>query len=101
MHSLKTERYCYKPEDMVVLTDDPNQRDPRLKPTRSNILRAMRWLVHDAQPGDSLVFQYVGHGGQVDDKDEDEDDKLDEVIYPMDYDTAGYIVDDVGDACLL
>lgn len=36
---------------MVILTD--NQEDPKLKPTRANILAAMQWLVHDAEPNDS------------------------------------------------
>ena len=55
----------------------------------------MKWLVYNAQPGDSLVFQYAGHGDQIPDEDKDEDDGLDEVILPMDHKTAGVIVDDV------
>ncbi|KIY73849.1 hypothetical protein CYLTODRAFT_416504 [Cylindrobasidium torrendii FP15055 ss-10] len=85
-------RWGYKPEDIVILTDDnPN---PRSMPTRANILDAMRWLVRNAQPNDSLVFHYSGHGGQVKDKDGDEVDGLDEVIYPVDFKTSRYIVDD-------
>lgn len=85
-------RWGYKPEDIVILTDDnPN---PRSIPTRANILDAMRWLVRDAQPNDSLFFHYSGHGGQVKDKDGDEVDGLDEVIYPVDFKTSRYIVDD-------
>ncbi|KAG0698970.1 peptidase C14, caspase domain-containing protein [Suillus ampliporus] len=54
----------------------------------------MRWLVKDAQPHDALFFHYSGHGGQVPDKDGDEVDRFDEVIYPVDYKKAGIIVDD-------
>ena len=36
----------------------------------------------------------VGHGGQTKDLDGDEDDGYDEVIYPVDFRTAGHIVDD-------
>lgn len=36
---------------MVILTDD--QTDPKMTPTRSNIIAAMKWLVHDAQQNDS------------------------------------------------
>ncbi len=36
-----------------------------------------------------------GHGGQIKDKDGDEVDGYDEVIFPVDYKTAGCIVDDV------
>jgi hypothetical protein len=39
---------------MVILTDD--QQDPRSMPTKDNILRAMQWLVKDAQPDDALFL---------------------------------------------
>jgi len=54
----------------------------------------MHWLVKDAQPNDSLFFHYSGHGGQTKDLDGDEDDGYDEVIYPVDYNQVGHIVDD-------
>jgi hypothetical protein len=38
----------------------------------------MKWLVKDAKMNDSLAFHYSGHGGQVVDKDGDEDDGYDE-----------------------
>jgi hypothetical protein len=84
--------FGYKREDMVLLTDD--QQNPMSQPTKANILRAMHWLVKDAQPNDSLFFHYSGHGGQTPDLDGDEDDGYDEVIYPVDFRTAGHIVDD-------
>ncbi|KAJ1327506.1 metacaspase-1 [Microdochium nivale] len=86
------ERYHYKPEDTIILTD--NNPDPIMQPTRANIIRAMQWLIKDAKPHDSLFFHYSGHGGQTDDIDGDEDDGHDEVIYPLDYKNAGHIVDD-------
>jgi hypothetical protein len=36
----------------------------------------------------------LGHGGQTPDLDGDEEDGYDEVIYPVDFRTAGHIVDD-------
>jgi len=84
--------FGYKREDMVCLTDD--QQNPMSQPTKANILRAMHWLVKDAQPNDSLFFHYSGHGGQTEDLDGDEEDGYDEVIYPVDFRTAGHIVDD-------
>ncbi|KAM3428092.1 hypothetical protein MY1884_004968 [Beauveria asiatica] len=86
------ERYGYKWEDMVILTDD--QQDPRKIPTKQNMQQAMEWLVRDAQPNDALFFHYSGHGGQTEDLDGDEDDGFDEVIYPVDFQRAGHIVDD-------
>jgi len=84
--------FGYKREDMVLLTDDA--QNPMSQPTKANILRAMHWLVKDARPNDSLFFHYSGHGGQTKDVDGDEDDGYDEVIYPVDFRTAGHIVDD-------
>jgi len=63
-------------------------------PTRMNILSGMRWLVSNAQAGDSLFFQFSGHGSQVLDTSGDEADGYDETILPMDHKTAGQIVDD-------
>ncbi|KAF8485918.1 peptidase C14, caspase domain-containing protein [Russula ochroleuca] len=87
------EKFGYNRNDIVVLTDD--QQDPRSIPNRANILQAMRWLVMDARPNDSLFFHYSGHGGQTKDQDGDEDDGYDEVIYPVDFKQAGHIVDDL------
>ncbi|KAL2008211.1 hypothetical protein VTN00DRAFT_8193 [Thermoascus crustaceus] len=86
------QRYGYRREDMVILTDD--QANPLSQPTKANIIRAMHWLVHDAQPNDSLFFHFSGHGGRTPDMDGDEDDGFDDVIYPVDYKVAGHIVDD-------
>lgn len=58
MSSFLIDRYGYKREDMVILTDD--QQNPRSIPTKQNILQAMHWLVKDAKPGDSLFFHYSG-----------------------------------------
>ncbi|KAI0055439.1 hypothetical protein BV25DRAFT_175640 [Artomyces pyxidatus] len=82
----------YPPNQVMFLTD--SARDPRARPTRDVLLNAMRWLVRDACPDDSLVFHYSGHGGQTRDLDGDETDGYDEVIFPLDYKTAGVITDD-------
>ncbi|KAJ1306518.1 hypothetical protein OPQ81_007520 [Rhizoctonia solani] len=85
-------QFGYKKENIRKLTDDAT--DPRYLPTRENIIAAMRWLVEDAQPTDSLFFHFSGHGGQTKDLDGDEADGFDEVIYPLDFEYAGHIVDD-------
>jgi metacaspase-1 len=87
------QRYNFAYDDMVILTDD--QQNPAFRPTRANIIKAMQWLVKDAKPNDSLFFHFSGHGGQTEDLDGDEDDGLDETIYPVDFKQAGMIVDDV------
>lgn len=48
------DRFGYKQEDIVVLTDDA--RNPRQIPTRENMIAAMNWLVDGARPNDSLFF---------------------------------------------
>ncbi|KAM5543969.1 hypothetical protein V8D89_002586 [Ganoderma adspersum] len=86
-------RNGYKHDDIKMMTDDAT--DPRLRPTKTNILDAMHWLVQGAHPHDSLFFHYSGHGAQVKDTDGDEVDGFDEVIFPLDFKRSGYIVDDL------
>jgi len=92
MSQFMNSRYNFAWDDMVILTDD--QRNPAAHPTRANIIRAMHWLVQGAQPNDNLFFHFSGHGGQTEDLDGDEEDGLDETIYPVDHKQAGMIVDD-------
>ena len=87
-----TTRYGYSKDDIVMLTDDQNVMAK--VPTRDNIIRAMRWLVKDARQNDALFFHYSGHGGLTQDLDGDEESGYDSVIYPVDFQTAGQIVDD-------
>lgn len=87
-----TTKYGYASEDIVILTDD--QTDLVRVPTRANMIRAMQWLVKDAQPDDSLFFHYSGHGGQTEDLDGDEESGFDSTIYPVDFQVNGHIVDD-------
>ena len=75
-HCLKT-RFGFRDDEILALFD--GQPDPRLWPTRANILAAMRWLVADARAGDSLFFHYSGHGAQTQDWSGDEADGYNEV----------------------
>jgi len=93
---LLTHVFGYKNENITILMDDGKHTPP----TRENIVRAMKDLVHDAQPGDHFVFHYSGHGSQVEAVDDlSEEDGMDEVIWPMDIggveedDVNNYIVD--------
>jgi len=89
---LKANGFVEAPNTMVVLTDD--KTDNRQRPTKRNMLAAMKWLVQGAVTGDSLFLHYSGHGGQTQDTSGDEDDGYDETIFPVDYNQAGQIVDD-------
>lgn len=59
MYSFLSQVYGYRPQDMVILTDDLQK--PTSQPTKDNILRAMHWLVNNAKPNDSLLFHYSGN----------------------------------------
>lgn len=76
----------FPPTQIKLLTD--------LKATKKGILDKLDWLVKDAKVGDVLVFYYSGHGTQVTDEDNDESDKIDEAIVPVDFDLSGMITDD-------
>jgi metacaspase-1 len=78
---------------MVILTDD--NPDPRAKPIKDNIIRAMKWLVKNAQSHDSLFFQYSGHGGQSVDLRWDNIHGYNDTIYPLDFQRAGQINSEV------
>ncbi|KAI0051548.1 peptidase C14 [Auriscalpium vulgare] len=93
MYHFLVDHYHYPPSSILYLTD--NARDPRARPTRETLINAMHWLVEGAQPDDALFFHYSGHGGQTRDLDGDEVDGYDEVIFPLDYKSAGVITDDV------
>ncbi|KAI9189220.1 hypothetical protein H9P43_000679 [Blastocladiella emersonii ATCC 22665] len=58
--------------------------------TREDILQSLRDMVAQAEPGDTLMFSFSGHGGQVADRNGDEADGQDEAIYAAD----GPITDD-------
>jgi hypothetical protein len=84
-------RYHYRPENVMILTDDLPDRTQH--PTRENMINAMQWLVEGATRHDSLFFHYAGHGGQTAGADVDPEKGYDDVIFPVDYQQAGHIVD--------
>ncbi len=62
--------------------------------TRSGILGAIAALIDGSVAGDSLVFQYAGHGTRVTDVDGDEKDGIDEALVPFDYQSGEFLIDD-------
>ena len=75
---------------MTVLLDD-GQHQP---PTHKNIVEAFKALSEQAQPGDAVFVQFVGHGGRVLDASFGmEENPYDELIVPSDYKESGYIRD--------
>ncbi len=62
--------------------------------TCDGIKAAMRALVASGTPGDALVLQYAGHGGQLPAHVNSEADGFNEALIPVDYDTGALLVDD-------
>ena len=85
-----TDVWGFDPNNMKFLADDGKST----KPTRANIIAAMRWLVDGVRPGDSLFLHYSGHGSRTEDLNGDEESGYDSTMCPCDYDTAGMIIDD-------
>jgi hypothetical protein len=84
-------RYGYEPQNIRIMTEDKKGSD---RPTRTNIINAMKALVRDSD-GYDLFVGYSGHGTS---KHEgyygDEEDHKDECLCPLDYGRAGLIKDD-------
>jgi hypothetical protein len=69
-------KYGFK--NFVFLTDDTNN-----KPTKQNIIYALTKLLVNSISGDSLFFLYSGHGTCTADLNNDELDRQDELIVPI------------------
>lgn len=70
-------RYGFLDGDIEVLTQE--------RATAQNIISKFQtWLIDGTKPGDRVFFLYAGHGAQLPDDNNDEDDKLDETLAPYD-----------------
>ncbi|KAG8368666.1 hypothetical protein BUALT_Bualt15G0069500 [Buddleja alternifolia] len=92
MRYFLTQRLGFPSDSLLILTEEAS--NPSLIPTGNNIRKALKWLVQGCQSGDSLVFHYSGHGSQQLDFNRDEVDGYDEILWPVDYQTEGTILDD-------
>jgi metacaspase-1 len=87
---------CGYDQKTIRLYTDESHVAADLKPTRANIENGIRWLTSglDTTKKYRLFLHYSGHGSWTYDKNSDETDKRDESICPLDYATAGCIIDD-------
>lgn len=90
MTSLLQTNFGFDNENIKLLTEED-----QITPTKTNIIENIVWLTRDANPGDTIVFYYSGHGSYIKDTTGDEVDGKDEVLVPLDYDSQGYISDDM------
>jgi hypothetical protein len=90
VQNMLIDAYGYIPENIVSLRDDM----PTKMPTKQNIILALQMVTSVSGPNDELWIHYSGHGTQLQDRNGDETDSADEAIVPVDYPTAGMIIDD-------
>jgi hypothetical protein len=76
-------------KDHRVITDNTD-----VKPTKANILAAIKWLTADLKAGEHVFFLYSGHGGLVRDTNGDEVSGNDGCIYPLNGQSIEAITDD-------
>ena len=81
MKQILATRWGFPDENIRTLTDQ--------QATRAAILAAMRDIVRESGPNDTVFIHYSGHGSQVQDLNGDEDDGLDETLVPWDGRTPG------------
>ena len=89
--NLLTKNLGYLSGNILILTEDNG-----LKPTRENILTSIKNLSNNATTNniDEVLIYYSGHGNQIPDRNNEESDKKDEILVPLDYRTDGIIKDD-------
>jgi hypothetical protein len=82
--------------NITLLTDDT-----RVKPFRLNIILALRNMLRSARRGETILFHYSGHGGQLPDTNGDETrtnfpkgSGKDSTLIPLDSMINGFIRDD-------
>lgn len=82
----------YSIDNILMLADDGTG----LIPTKDNIINSFNTLINKAvnEQFTELWLSYSGHGNYVIDKNSDENDGCDEVICPVDFSSAGMIIDD-------
>lgn len=88
--SFLRKKHGFKQKDMIILMDDGSSTSP----TRSNIMDAFDRVVQYSNAGDVVFIHYSGHGGNVPDTSGDEEDGYDETLIPVDFQSAGQIIDD-------
>jgi hypothetical protein len=65
--------------DFKIITDLT-----RIKPTKDNILNEIKNLIINAKSGDVLFLYYSGHGSYTFDRNKDETDERDEMLFSLD-----------------
>lgn len=82
---LLIDRFGFRSEDIVFLTDRHSAQKPEDVATRGRILQAFRQgLIEDLHTGDRAVFYFAGHGSRVRNLKTANPDGLDKTLVPAD-----------------
>lgn len=88
MQALLGQHFDFAEEEVRVLLDEDA--------TAAGIQAGLAWLAEGDSTADAVrIFHFSGHGTHKADENGDEPDGRDECLVPVDYRTAGYLVDDV------
>jgi hypothetical protein len=92
MKQVLISQYGYDASNICMLRDD----DTTKMPTREAMLAELNKIVIASKSKlcTEVWIHYSGHGSQVKDTNNDESSGYDSIIVPVDYKTAGYILDD-------
>lgn len=77
-------------KNIKILMDDGQH----MRPTKRNIMNALDDLTRKCQPGDTGFVHYSGHGSRQRDYTGQEESGYNSTLVPIDFNTAGQIVDD-------
>ena len=85
-------KYKYEETNITVLTDNT-----AIKPTSSNIIMQLYNLAFRTKKENikEIWISYSGHGSYIKDNNNDEKDRRDECLVPLDYKKNGLITDDM------
>lgn len=74
----------YLEKNIISMTDDASiTTDPTLLASKTNIFNVIKTIISTMKSGDTFIFHFSGHGGQIPDISHDEHDRKDETIYAM------------------
>uniref|UniRef100_A0A6C0DQ68 Peptidase C14 caspase domain-containing protein n=1 Tax=viral metagenome TaxID=1070528 RepID=A0A6C0DQ68_9ZZZZ len=94
MRGMLIDAYNYLPANITMLRDDV--KTPSLQPTFANILNNLKSLALQSSNLNEIWIHYSGHGSQIQDVANNDSifrPKIDDLLVPLDYASAGYITD--------
>ena len=83
----------FNADNILILTDKIGY-NTQLNANYSNIVNRIQEMINISTKNDILFFYFTGHGSQINDLNNDEQDKKDEVFIPADYNN-NIITDDL------